>query len=135
MPYRFDHSCDDCGKKRPVRIIGSRNLCAKCAKKAGAQDGKGVTEMATTERPVFKNGRGEDVFCPELDEGLLLAANRLATGANVHDVNEAKSYYINTTQYAQARPSAYNYIRAHEYRRSLQSLLIKIERMATGKAG
>ena len=82
----------------------------------------------TKEMPVFKNGRGEDVFCPVLDDGLLLAASRAATGSNIHDVNEAKSYYINTVQYAQGKPSALNYIRANEYKRSLQLLLIKIEK-------
>lgn len=84
--------------------------------------------MATIDKPIFKDGSGRDVHFPERDEGLLLAAARAATGANIHDVNQAKSYYINTLAYAQARPSALNYLRANEYRISLQLLLIKIEK-------
>lgn len=86
----------------------------------------------TEGKPIFKDGSGRDVHCLERDEGLLLAASRLATGANIHDVNQAKSYYINTLQHAQARPSALNYSRAIEYKRSLQLLLIRIEKEAAG---
>lgn len=78
--------------------------------------------------PVFKDGSGRDVYYPERNEGLLLAATRLSTGANIHDVNEAKSYYINAQRFAELKPSALSYCRAKEYERSLQNLLIKIER-------
>lgn len=86
--------------------------------------------MAITDKPIFKDGSGRDMYFPERDEGLLLAATRAATGDNIHDVNATKSRYISALQYAQARPSALNYSRAIEYKRSLQELLIKIERQA-----
>jgi hypothetical protein len=85
------------------------------------------------DKPTFKDGAGRDLHYPERDEGLLLSATRLATGANIHDVNEAKSYYINALQYAQGKPSALNYSRANEYKRLLQILLIKIERENVGR--
>jgi ribosomal protein L37AE/L43A len=41
-PYRFDHKCQHCKKRRPVRIVGNLSVCAKCAKALTREKGSTV---------------------------------------------------------------------------------------------